>query len=90
MGSIRPIITLTIIVVAGVFLFRKINEGPAQLTSTGETFQSATAGDAPALGDVDARCHGRCSRAGLDRQHDRRTTGRSEMDRTCNGRDSER
>jgi LysM repeat protein len=50
MSSIRPIITLTIIVIAGVFLFQQINSGPAELPHGGtETVDATTATGAPPL-----------------------------------------
>ena len=50
MSSIRPLVTITILVVVGVFLFRKINEGPARLTPAAENaLQSAPQVEVPPL-----------------------------------------
>lgn len=46
MSSIRPLITITILVAVGVFLFTKINEGPAPLPPEMESSLDA----APAIG----------------------------------------
>jgi LysM repeat protein len=58
MNSIRPLVTITILVVAGVFLYVKINEGPVKSGAANEAWQnlppdavpplSATAGNTPA------------------------------------------
>jgi LysM repeat protein len=50
MSSIRPLITITILVVVGVFLFTKINEGPARLApETGGALENAPPVDVPPL-----------------------------------------
>ena len=50
MSSIRPLVTITIIVVVGVFLYTKINEGPARVSgSSGDASGEATAEGVPAL-----------------------------------------
>jgi len=50
MSSIRPLITITILVVVGVFLFTKINEGPARLApEAGSPLESVPPIDVPPL-----------------------------------------
>jgi LysM repeat protein len=48
MGSIRPLVTITIIIVVGVYLYVKINEGPVRpVASTAESWKSEA--DVPPL-----------------------------------------
>lgn len=54
MSSIRPLVTITILVVVGVFLFTKINEGPARTDGGAET----TADGVPALSMDDSNNDG--------------------------------
>jgi LysM repeat protein len=50
MSSIRPLVTITILVIVGVFLFTKINEGPAPVAPGMEnTFESAAPPGVPPL-----------------------------------------
>jgi LysM repeat protein len=50
MSSIRPLVTITILVVVGVFLFTKINEGPARLKPEADgALESAPPVDVPPL-----------------------------------------
>ncbi len=55
MSSIRPLITITILVVVGVFLFTKINQGPARLApETDKALESAPPVDVPPLASAPA------------------------------------
>jgi LysM repeat protein len=50
MSSIRPLITITILVVAGVILFKQINDSPPRLTpEAGNPLESASPIDVPPL-----------------------------------------
>src|SRR3972149_6542388 len=50
MSSIRPLITITILVAVGVFLFTKINEGPVPLPAEmDDALERAPATDIPPL-----------------------------------------
>ena len=50
MNSIRPLITISILIAAGVFLYTKINENPAHLVP-GANDAAQDASGVPPLGD---------------------------------------
>ncbi|MEX2316248.1 MAG: LysM peptidoglycan-binding domain-containing protein [Pirellulales bacterium] len=53
MNSVRPLITITILLVVGIFLYVKINQGPPRPAS-GEAAQTLTPADVPPLAGLPA------------------------------------